>query len=131
MLVGKAQERTSSWHGFVDDSQRGRPGHPHIVWRRQSSMPDHWYFYFADGEWGPAFIKVCWYAPYPLWCCANGHEWAKRELTKAGIGFQALDNGLRAVEDPAVRTALRPAERWPRRDLLRRMMAVVPDPLDG
>jgi hypothetical protein len=28
-------------------------------------------------------------------------EWAKRQLTKAGIGFVALDNGLRSVDDPA------------------------------
>jgi len=131
VLVGKAQERTSAWRGFVDDSHVGhRPNHPHIAWRRQSSMPDHWYFYFADAEWGPAFIKLCSYAPYPLWCCANGHEWAKRQLTKAGIGFQALDNGLRAVDDPAL--AHRICARLGAghvRDLLRRMMAVMPDPL--
>ncbi|MDQ2826543.1 MAG: hypothetical protein M3Y04_06255 [Actinomycetota bacterium] len=43
VLVGKAQERTSSWRGFVDDSHAAhRPGHPHICWRRQSSVPDHW-----------------------------------------------------------------------------------------
>ena len=131
VLVGKAQERTSSWRGFVDDSHAGhRPGHPHIAWRRQSSVPDHWYLYFADGEWGPAFIKLCSYAPYPLWCCANGHEWAKRQLAKAGIGFEALDNGLRAVDDPAA--AHRICARLGAghvRDLLRRMMAVMPDPL--
>lgn len=102
VLIGKAQERTSSWRGFIDKSNpQHRPQHPHIVWRRQSSVPDHWYFYFADDDWGPAFIKLCSYAPYPVWCCANGHEWAKRQLLKAGVGFSALDNGLRAVEDPA------------------------------
>lgn len=131
VLVGKAQERTSSWRGFVDDTHAGhRPNHPHIAWRRQSSVPDHWYFYFADAEWGPAFIKLCSYAPYPLWCCANGHEWAKRQLAKAGIGFDALDNGLRAVEDPAA--AHRVCARLGAghvRDLLRRMTAVMPDPL--
>jgi hypothetical protein len=131
VLVGKAQERTSSWRGFVDDSHaRHRPNHPHIAWRRQSSVPDHWYFYFADAEWGPVFIKLCSYAPYPLWCCANGHEWAKRQLAKASIGFEALDNGLCTVEDPA--TAHRICARLGSghvRDLLRRMMAVMPDPL--
>ena len=125
-----AQERTSSWHGFVDDSHHAhRPGHPRIAWRRQSSMPDHWYFYFADGEWGPAFIKLCSYAPYPLWCCANGHEWAKRQLTKAGIGFQASQQVARR-RYPAV--AHRFCARFGVchvRDLLRRMMAVMPDPL--
>lgn len=131
VLVGKAQERTSSWRGFVDKTHAShRPGHPHIVWRRQSSVPDHWYFYFADREWGPAFIKLCSYAPYPLWCCANGHEWVKRQLAKAGIGFEALDNGLRTVEDPAA--AHRICARLSAghvRDLLRRMMTVMPDPL--
>jgi hypothetical protein len=131
VLVGKAQERTSSWRGLVDDTHAGhRPNHPHIAWRRQSSVPDHWYFYFADAEWGPAFLKLCSYAPYPLWCCANGHEWAKRQLAKAGIGFDELDNGLRWVEDPAAahRTCARLGAGHVR-DLLRRVMAVVPDPL--
>jgi len=95
-----------------------------------SSVPDHWYLYFADAEWGPAFVKLCSYAPYPLWACANGHDWAKRQLTKAGVGFEALDNGLRSVADPVV--AHRICARLGAghvRDLLRRMMTVLPDPL--
>jgi hypothetical protein len=75
-------------------------------------------------------LRLCSYAPYPLWVNANGHEWAKRQLIKAGIGFQALDNGLRAVNDPAA--AHRICARLGAghvRDLLRRMMAVMPDPL--
>ena len=131
VLVGKAQERTSVWRGYVDDTYPGHRGsHPHIAWRRQSGVPDQWYFYFADPEWGPAFVKVCTYAPYPMWCCANGHEWAKCQLTKAGIGFEALDNGLRSVEDPTA--AHRICARLGAghlRGLLARMMTVVPDPL--
>jgi hypothetical protein len=131
VLVGKAQERTSAWRGFVDSSHAAhRPNHPHISWRRMSSVPNHFYLYFADAEWGPAFIRLCGYAPYPLWCCVNGHEWAKCQLAKAGIAFEALDNGLRAVEDPAA--AHRICARLGAghvRDLLRRMMAVLPDPL--
>ncbi len=131
VLVGKAQERTNAWRGFVDRSHAAhRRGHPHIAWRRQSSVPDHWYLYFFDAEWGPAFLSLCSYAPYPMWCCANGHEWAKRQLAKAGIGFEALDNGLRAVEDPVA--AHRICARLGAghlRDLLRRMTAVMPDPL--
>ena len=131
VLVGKAQERTSVWRGYVDDTHaQHRPNHPHIVWRRQSSVPDHWYFYFSDAEWGPAFLKYCTYAPHPLWCCANGHEWAKCQLAKAGIAFESLDNGLRSVEDPVA--AHRICARLGAghlRGLLARMMAVVPDPL--
>jgi hypothetical protein len=37
VLVGKAQERTSAWRGFVDDTHAARrPGHPHMTWRRAS-----------------------------------------------------------------------------------------------
>jgi hypothetical protein len=131
VLIGKAQERTSSWRGFVDDSHAAhRPNHPHISWRRMSSVPDHWYLYFADAEWGPAFVKLCSYAPYPLWACANGHEWAKCQLAKAGVSFEALDNGLRSVSDPeaAHRICARLGAGHVR-DLLRRMMADMPDPL--
>jgi hypothetical protein len=38
--------------------------------------------------------------PDPVWLWLNGHEWAKRQLAKAGIGFAALDNGFASCEDP-------------------------------
>jgi hypothetical protein len=31
----------------------------------------------------------------------NGNHWAQRQAAKAGIGFEALDNGFAAVSDPA------------------------------
>ena len=31
----------------------------------------------------------------------SGHEWAKGQLEKAGIGYEALDNGFRTCENPA------------------------------
>jgi hypothetical protein len=31
----------------------------------------------------------------------SGHEWAKRQLETAGVGYQALDNGFRSCDDPA------------------------------
>ena len=117
--------------GFVDDSHAAhRPGHPHIAWRRQSSVPDHWYLYFADAEWGPAFVKLCSYAPYPLWCCANGHEWAKRQLAQGRRRLhRARQRAARRSTTRRAATDLRPARRGHVRDLLRRMMAVMPDPL--
>src|SRR6266705_6611228 len=48
---------------------------------------------------GRAFVKACCYAPYPLWLCLNGHEWAKRQAEQAGIGYQPLENGFRACAD--------------------------------
>lgn len=101
VLVGKAQERMDVWRGWVDRaSPRSIKGHPHFAFGRQSAVPDHWYFHIWDDVWGPVFIKLSTYAPYGLWIMANGHEWAKRQLARAGVGFNELDNGLWDVEDP-------------------------------
>lgn len=100
VLVGKAQEKTSAWKSWVGKGQQGKP-HPHMEWGRQSVYPDHYYFYVFDPDWGPAFWKTNAYAPYPVWICLNGHEWAKRQLEKAGIGYRELDNGFLSCEDPS------------------------------
>ena len=34
--------------------------------------------------------------------CLNGNHWAQQQAARAGIGFEALDNGFAAVSDPAV-----------------------------
>jgi hypothetical protein len=60
-----------------------------------------YYFYVWDEDFGPAFIKVCAYFPYPAKIWVNGHEWAKRQALKAGIGFAELSNGFASCDDPA------------------------------
>jgi hypothetical protein len=32
--------------------------------------------------------------------CINGHEYLKRQLTKRGVKFEALDNGIKSRADP-------------------------------
>jgi hypothetical protein len=61
---------------------------------------NHYYFYVQDPEWGPAFIKIGTYVPYPIKLCLNGHEWVKQQLRRAQIPFTSLDNGFRACADP-------------------------------
>lgn len=101
VLVGKAQERMAVWRGWVDKHDpRSSKGHPCFRFSRQSAVPDYWYFYLWDDHWGPAFIKLSTHAPYGLWISANGNEWAKRELSRAGVAFTELDNGLADVADP-------------------------------
>jgi hypothetical protein len=53
-----------------------------------------YYFYLQDKDFGPAFIKIGSYAPYPVKICLNGHEWAKQQLRQTGVAFEALDNGF-------------------------------------
>lgn len=59
------------------------------------------YFYLWDADFGPAFIKIYAYFPYPIKVWLNGHEWAKRQAARAGIGFTELSNWFATCADPA------------------------------
>ena len=100
VLLGIAQEKASVWRSWPRPGTE-RHAHPHMDWGRQMAFINHFYLYLWDPEWGPAFWKTNAYAPYPVWLWLNGHEWAKRQLTNARIGYAALDNGFRACDDPA------------------------------
>jgi hypothetical protein len=65
-----------------------------------------YYFYLWDDDFGPAFVKVCAYFPYPMKIWVNGHEWAKRQALKAGIGFTELSNGFATATDPVALQAI-------------------------
>jgi hypothetical protein len=131
VLVGKAQERMQAWVGYKDNSSPlGTDRHPHFAFSRQAKVPDHWYFYLHDDEWGPALVKLAPFAPYPLWIVANGHQWLKRQLAAAGVEFQALDNGLRSVGDASL--AHRMAARLSAghlRSAIDRWLGWIPSPL--
>jgi hypothetical protein len=66
-------------------------------------------------------VKACCYAPYPLWLCLNGHEWAKRQAERAGVGFEARDNGFRSTTDAAVLAAICSRPGSGKRDRIRRV----------
>lgn len=100
-LIGIAQEKASVWRSWPARGQRGA-AHPHMEWGRQMAFINHFYFYLWDPEWGGAFWKTNAYAPYPVWLWLNGHEWAKRQLAKAGVGYTALDNGFASCDEPAL-----------------------------
>jgi hypothetical protein len=99
VLIGIAQEKASVWRSWKAKGQE-RAAHPHMEWGRQMAYVNHYYFYLWDPEWGPAFWKTNAYAPFPIWLWLNGHEWAKRQMHKAGISYQALDNGFLSCADP-------------------------------
>ncbi len=61
-----------------------------------------YYFYLWDAGFGPAFIKVCTYCPWPMKIWVNGHEWAKQQARKIGFAFTELSNGFASAQDPAV-----------------------------
>jgi hypothetical protein len=100
--VGVAQEKAKTW--TATKQVQGRMVHFSFRWR--TVYVNHYYIYLIDREWGPAFIKICGYAPYALKVCLNGHEWAKRQATRQGIPFEALDNGFLACADPTALQAV-------------------------
>jgi hypothetical protein len=65
-----------------------------------------YYFYLWDADFGPAFIKVCTYCPWPIKVWVNGHEWAKRQAIHAGMRFAELSNGFAAIDDPTALQAI-------------------------
>jgi hypothetical protein len=96
VFIGVAQERM---HGFkAHKDQKGKA--VRFQFSRQSIYVNHYYIYVQDAEFGPGFIKIAAYAPYPVKVCLNGHEWVKQQLRREGIAFTALDNGLRQCADP-------------------------------
>lgn len=127
--IGVAQEYASVFTG----TQREAPnGIPWFSFAKADRRVTCFYFYLWDVDFGPAFIKICSYFPYPAKIWLNGHEWAKRQATHAGIGFTELSNGFAATDDPtglqAICDRLGPgtirvfAERW---------FTVLPTPLSA
>jgi hypothetical protein len=102
--IGMAQEKASAGRSWKAKGHAHK-AHPHREWGRPRVFVQHFYFYLWDPEWGPAFWKTNAYAPYPIWLWLNGHEWAKRQLEKARIPYEALDHGV-----PLVRGSGSPAE---------------------
>lgn len=96
--IGVAQEYAKVFTGTQRDAPNGIPWFSFAKADRRVTC---YYFYLWDDDFGPAFIKICAYFPYPAKVWINGHEWAKRQATHAGIGFTELSNGFAATDDPA------------------------------
>jgi hypothetical protein len=101
--IGVAQEFQRVWTASQGKTSTGTPRWSFFKADRRVTC---YYFYLWDADFGPAFIKVCAYFPYPAKVWLNGHEWVKRQAEKAGIGFTALSNGFAACEDPAALQAI-------------------------
>ena len=98
MILGVAQEKMRSFKAH----KRCGPGKAVTFdFSRQSVAVNHFYFYVHDRDWGPAFLKIGTYVPYPVKLCLNGHEWVKQHLHRQRIRFESLDNGFLSCPDAA------------------------------
>ena len=127
LYIGRAQEkarvlRTERRH----DPRTGAP-YPWLV--DSTAFVNHYYVYAVDDDFGPFFLKFCSYFPYNARLCINGHEYLKRQLTKRGIAFEALDNGILRCDDPQRMQRLADTLTAKRVDaLLRKWLARLPHP---
>src|SRR5450755_3082854 len=96
--IGVAQEFQRVWAAYQRDTATAAPQYTFAKADRRVTC---YYFYLWDEGFGSAFIKVCAYFPYPAKIWVNGHEWAKRQAARAGIGYRELSNGFAACDDPA------------------------------
>jgi hypothetical protein len=100
--IGVAQEFAPVFTGTQRPTSNGIPWFAFTKKDRRVTC----YYYLWDLDFGPAFIKICAYFPYPAKIWLNGHEWAKRQALMAGIRFTELSNGFAATDDPAGLQAL-------------------------
>jgi hypothetical protein len=98
LFIGKAQEKTAVFRTERRRNEQTGGTYPWLV--RSTAMVNHFYVYCVDRDFGPFFLKFSTYFPYNAKLCLNGHEYAKRQLAKKGISFEALDNGVLRCDDP-------------------------------
>jgi len=102
--IGVAQEFAPVWTARRRDTDPAKA--PQFSFTKQQRRVTVFYVDVWDDDFGPAFIKLCAYFPYPIKVWVNGHEWAKRQAAKAGIGFTELSNGFASCDDPAALQAI-------------------------
>ena len=96
VFIGVGQEKMTSFKARKEtQGKRVR-----FQFSLQSVFVRTYYFYLQDREFGPAFIKIGAYAPYPVKVYLNGHEWAKQQMRRARLSFEALDNGFLQCHQP-------------------------------
>ena len=98
--IGVAQETQRVFIARKRDTDPARC--PQFSFDKKDRRVTVYYFYLWDAGFGPAFIKVCTYCPWPMKIWVNGHEWAKQQARKLGLGFTELSNGFASCDDPAL-----------------------------
>ena len=99
LFVGRAQEKTRVYRTEKRVNPVTGKAYPWIV--TATALPNHFYFYGFDADFGPFFVKFCTHFPYTAKVCVNGHHWAQQQAAKAGLVFERMDNAFASCEDPA------------------------------
>jgi hypothetical protein len=127
-VVAIVQTQEFQWVFGAKNRAKDPGGHCYEFVREERRVGVY-YFYVRDPEFGPGFIKIGTYFPYPAKVWLNGHEWAKQQADKSGVGYTALANGFATCDQPAALQAIcdrfGPADV---QDFFDRWTAVIPTP---
>ena len=127
LYIGRTQEKARVLRTERHHDPRTGATYPWLV--DSTAFVNYYYIYAVDDDFGPFFLKFCSYFPYNAKLCINGHEYLKRQLTKRGIAFEALDNGIARCDDPRRMQRLADTLTAKRVDaLLRKWLARLPHP---
>jgi hypothetical protein len=129
LYVGRAQEKAHIVRTERRRSLSNGASYPWVV--DSTAMVNHYYFYCVDEDFGPFFLKFCSYFPYNAKLCINGNEYAKCQLRRRGIAFEALDNGVLSCAEPKALQRICDGLDDKKIDrLLRKWLARLPHPFD-
>jgi hypothetical protein len=131
VAIGVAQEFQRVFNGYDRGRSDGQPGPPRYAFEKADRRVSCFYFYVWDQAFGPGFVKLCSYFPYPAKVWVNGHEWAKQQARRAGIAFTELANGFATCDDPrALQTICDQLGVRQIQAFFDRWLARIPTPLD-
>jgi hypothetical protein len=127
VFIGKAQEKMPVFRTERRRNETTGATYPWLV--RSTAMVNQFYIYCVDREFGPFFLKFSSYFPYTAKLCINGHEYAKQQLAKKNVGFEALDNGVLSCDEPRRLQAICDGLSAEKIDaLLRKWLRLLPHP---
>jgi hypothetical protein len=130
LYIGVAQEKFNAFRTAKKYNPETGAAYPWLY--RSTVMCNQYYFYLVDEDFGPLFIKMSSYFPYTMRVCLNGHEYAKRQLDQQAIGYQALDNGFLACDDPErLQQILDALDETKIEALVRKWLARLPHPFSA
>jgi hypothetical protein len=98
VFIGRAQEKMPVFRAERPRNEATGATYPRLV--RSTARVNQFDIYCVDRHFGPFFLKLSSYFPYTARLCISGHEYAKHQLTKKNIGFEALDNGVLSCDAP-------------------------------
>jgi hypothetical protein len=57
-------------------------------------------FYINDSRFGPLFVRICPYFPFPARICLNQHHWLANHMREEGIRFRQCANAFLSCSNP-------------------------------